>query len=426
MAGFDEDAITLGVAAAHGLQQVADDAAVYFATATPPFADKTNATVVRAALGWGEWRLAVDLAGLRSGFGALSLAASTGGIAIMGDVRVGRAGSTDEAEGGAGGAAFVFGHESPHSVAEVLASTSSSAELMDVWRVPGADHAQTSEDRFVQHVLSREVEAVVTEVVKRGGVSETPTVTLVAAPQRRFAVAQAKAIGFSGETNVLARHRASIGYCGAADVGVQLSQALDVSRAGDTILLVNAVGSVDAMLLRVLRDGRHADVGTTELEARRPVSYADFLIWSGRLEREPARRPEKPAVAGPPAARNASWKYSLTGGRCKNCGKVYLPAHRVCGGCGSIDSHEPHPVSRRRGRVAAFSTDAVSDSPAAPAIAAMVDFDGGGRLLMEIADAGPDEIALDDVVEPVFRRVYEVRGVPNYFWKARRVQGADA
>ncbi|MTD52898.1 zinc ribbon domain-containing protein [Amycolatopsis pithecellobii] len=423
VAGYDEDAVTMGVAAAGRLTGVPRDAPLFFATASPPFMDKTNATVVRAALGWDDGRLTVDVAGLRGGFGALSVAAAMGGIAVMGDHRSGRSGSADEADGGDAGAAFAFG-DGPDPVATVLGTASVSTELMDVWRAPGSDYAQVWEERFSQHALSRAIHRVVSEVGKSSGVVEPPTVTLVSTPQRRFALRSASAIGSKDESGVLAAHRSRVGYCAAADIGVLLARALDSARSGDTILLVNAVGSVDALLLNVLRDGPGDRRWSEQLSDRRSLSYVEFLTWSGRIQREPARRPDKPGVAAPPAARNADWKYALTGGRCTECGKVYLPAHRVCGDCGATDSQVPHSVAGRHGRIAAISTDAVTDTPAPPAVAAMVDFEGGGRLTMEIADSSGAGTGLGDLVEPVFRRTYEAAGVPNYFWKARRVNGA--
>ncbi|MCR4514112.1 zinc ribbon domain-containing protein [Aeromicrobium sp. 50.2.37] len=423
VAGYDEDSVTMAVAAAQGLVDVPSGVPLYFATSMPPFLDKTNATVVRAALGWDEWLLTADLAGLRSGFAALATASVTGGVAAMGDHRHGRTGSGDEVDGGDAGAAFLFG-EGDGGVAEVLATACVSLELMDIWRVPGSENAQVWEERFSQHVLARALQQVVSEVGKSSGMTDTPTTTLVSTPQRRFALSSAATIGAKGGSTVLADHRAQVGYCGAADIGVLLARALDTATAGDTILVVDAVGSVDAMLLTVLRDGPGATSWTERLSARRSIGYVEYLTWRGRVEREPARRPEKPGVAAPPATRNARWKYALVGGRCTDCGKVYLPAHRVCGGCGATDTMEAYSVLGHQGTVAAISTDGVTDTPAPPAIAAMVDFEGGGRLMMEIADSTPGGTSAGDVVEPVFRRTYEVGGVPNYFWKARRVNGA--
>lgn len=414
VAGYDEDPITMGVAALRGLPAELRDGPLYFATSSPPFLDKSNATVVHAATGGDDWRLTVDLGGLRGGFAALTTAAATGGVAVMGDQRSGRAGSADEVDGGDGAAAFAFGAEEP-AVAEILGTASVSLELMDLWRIPGAQHAQTAEERFSQHVLGKAVRQAVAEVGKNSDFTDTPTATLVGAPNRRFAASTAAAIGATGDGDTQNSHRDGVGYCGAAEIGMLLAEALDSAKAGDVILALTATGGVDAMLVRALVDGP----GPRSLDGRRQISYPSFLTWRGLLEREPTRRPERPGVAAPPAHRNVGWKFGLEGSRCRSCGKVYLPAHRVCGACGSVDDTETYPVAGLTGKVAALSTDSVSDSPAPPALAAVVDFDDGGRVLMEMADTTADGLTVGDRVEMTFRRTYAVRGIPNYFWKAR-------
>ncbi|KWX57354.1 OB-fold domain-containing protein [Mycobacterium sp. NAZ190054] len=419
VAGYDEDPITMAVAAVRRLPSAVRTGPLYFATSSPPFLDKSNATVVHTASGGDEWDLTVDLGGLRGGFAALTTAAATGGLAVMGDQRSGRAGSSDEVDGGDGAAAFAFGTDPDGAVAEIIGTASVSLELMDVWRIPGAAHAQTWEERFSQHVLSEAVRQAVAEVGKDSGYTDAPTTTVVGTPNRRFAAGTAASVGSTGGSDVHTSHRDAIGYCGAADIGLLLAAALDCAKAGDVILVLSATGGVDAMLVRALVDGP----GTRSLDGRRDISYPSFLTWRGLLEREPTRRPERPGVAAPPAYRNAGWKFGLEGSRCRSCGKVYLPAHRVCGNCGSLDDTEPYPVADLTGTVAALSTDSVSDSPAPPALAAVVDFDGGGRVLMEVADATADDLALGDRVELTFRRTYQVRGTPNYFWKARPATG---
>jgi uncharacterized OB-fold protein len=91
-----------------------------------------------------------------------------------------------------------------------------------------------------------------------------------------------------------------------------------------------------------------------------------------------------------------------------------------------VDTNQPYACADRLGTVAAISTDGVSDTPAPPALAAIVDFDGGGRLLMEVAESTGSVIALGSRVEPTFRRTYQVQGLPNYFWKARSMRGTSA
>jgi len=53
-------------------------------------------------------------------------------------------------------------------------------------------------------------------------------------------------------------------------------------------------------------------------------------------------------------------------------------------------------------------------------VAVVVDLDGGGRFRCELADAGPDEVAIGMRVELTFRRLLTAGGVHNYFWKVRR------
>jgi uncharacterized OB-fold protein len=46
----------------------------------------------------------------------------------------------------------------------------------------------------------------------------------------------------------------------------------------------------------------------------------------------------------------------------------------------------------------------------------------GCRVQVQLADARPDEVALDMPVEYVFRKIHDAGGKPNYFWKARPVE----
>ena len=73
------------------------------------------------------------------------------------------------------------------------------------------------------------------------------------------------------------------------------------------------------------------------------------------------------------------------------------------------------------GTVATFTVDRLAFSPSPPLVDAVVNFDGGGRYALEVADADPDRLAVGSRVELVFRRLFTAGGVHNYFWKARVV-----
>src|SRR4051812_16727980 len=85
---------------------------VAFATTAPAYADKTNATAIHAALGLADSVLAVDAIGaVRSGVGAVVMANSAKGLAVLSDVRTGRPGSGDETNGGDGAVTLAFGDD---------------------------------------------------------------------------------------------------------------------------------------------------------------------------------------------------------------------------------------------------------------------------------------------------------------------------
>src|SRR5439155_941905 len=115
--------------------------ALYFATASPAYLDKTNATAIHAALDLAPSAPAFDMAGaVRSGAGALraTLDARGTALAVLSDIRTGLPGSADEREGGDGAVAFLCGDDSRDSpvLAEPVASGSATAEFLERWRLP--------------------------------------------------------------------------------------------------------------------------------------------------------------------------------------------------------------------------------------------------------------------------------------------------
>ena len=97
------------------------------------------------------------------------------------------------------------------------------------------------------------------------------------------------------------------------------------------------------------------------------------------------------------------------------------------------DSYKPVPgdVLPRFAGIATFTVDRLAFSLAPPVVAAIVDFIDpddpsgtatSGRMQIELTDCDPDAVAIGDLGEMTFRRLYTVDGIHNYFWKARPVQ----
>ncbi|HEX6388430.1 MAG TPA: OB-fold domain-containing protein [Solirubrobacteraceae bacterium] len=412
VASFDEDSTTMGVEAARrALTNGARPASIYFATTAPAYADKTNATAIHAALDLGHEGFAVDLAGsVRGAVGALRAAASSGGLAVLSDLRSGRPGSADERDGSDAAAAFLFGEGD--GVAEVIGDASATAEFLDRWRTPGASFSGQWEERFGLESYLPLIKDAGARALAAAGIEQADHV-IVSSPHARAAAAGAKHFG-SAET------APPIGYAGAADPGVRLAAVLDVAQQGETVLLIVAADGADATVLRVGAGERPAPL---DVNGGRDVPYITFLTWRGLLEREPPRRPEPGRPAGPPSARSEAWKFAFVGAACDACGQVHVPPRRVCAGCGAVDQMTRRPLATQPGKVATFTVDHLAFSPAPPMIDAVVDFEGGGRYTLEVADASPEEIEIGTPLELTFRRLYTVDGVHNYFWKVRPVSG---
>jgi hypothetical protein len=72
--------------------------------------------------------------------------------------------------------------------------------------------------------------------------------------------------------------------------------------------------------------------------------------------------------------------------------------------------------------IATFTVDRLAYSLSPPVVAAVIDFEGGGRFQCEMTDVDPKAVKIGDRVEMTFRKLYTANGVHNYFWKARPVR----
>ncbi|MFL5822282.1 MAG: OB-fold domain-containing protein [Solirubrobacteraceae bacterium] len=416
LASYDEDSTTMAVEASRRVADGSPPGAIYFATTTPPYLDKTNAAAIHSALDLGHDGFAVDMAGsARSAVGALRAAFAGGGLAVLSDLRTGLPMSAEERDGTDGAVAFLFGPASDATV-ETVSEASTTAEFLDRWRLPGQLASSQWEERFGLEVYMPLIQKAVGRALSAAGLERVDHV-IVSSPHAR--VASAAARGLPGEPAP-----SPIGNAGAADAGLRLAAVLDGASPGQTILLVSAADGCDAIVLRVgdgIAGARRGVPVAEQVEGGREVTYAQYLTWRGLLEREPPRRPEPDRPAGPPSARAEAWKFAFVGSACQECGQVHVPPRRVCVSCGAVDKMDRRPLADKPGTVATYTVDRLAFSPSPPMIDAVVDFDDGGRYTLEVADAAPDEVDIGTRIELTFRRLYTAGGVHNYFWKVRPI-----
>jgi hydroxymethylglutaryl-CoA synthase len=427
VASHDEDSTTLAVEAARIALARAPEGVIperlLFSTATPTYLDRTNASVVHAALDLEPGTAAYDFGGApRSAVGALATALADGAttLVVAADIRSGLPGSADETSGGDAGAAFLVG-DGP-AVAELVGHAAVTTEFLDRWRVPGASHSRQWEDRFGQASYLPPAQQAVEVVLKSAGVSrEDIAVVVVAGQHERARGAVAKSLGAAASPVSEA-----VGNPGAAQSAMLLAEALDTAGSGDLILLVTLADGADALLLRATPELERARDWSAVAEmvttGTRDIAYPTFLTWRGMLDREPPRRPDPEPPSPPASARHVAWKFGFVAGACAACGTRHLPALQTCMSCGHVADMEPVRLADTPGTVVTYTVDRLTYSLSPPVVAVVIDFDGGGRFQCELTDAAPDEVAIGDRVEMTFRRFFQAdNGIANYFWKARPV-----
>jgi 3-hydroxy-3-methylglutaryl CoA synthase/uncharacterized OB-fold protein len=434
VASYDEDTTSMGVEAARVALRAARGLrpeALYFATADPGYLDKTNATAVHAALGLDAGALAVDMLGsVRSGVGALraALDASRPTLAVLSDVRTGLPSGADEREGGDAAVAFLCGPGSAEHpvIAEPVAHASATAEFLERWRLPGERASHQWEERFGEHAYVPLGEAALTGALKRAGVTAVELDRLIVAGPHGRAARRVAAGAGAQKTAIADDYAASLGNPGTAQAGLLLADALDRAQPGQLIAVVSLADGADATIWRTTDAVTRTRPARTVADqvAGAPVPYATFLTWRGFLEREPPRRPDPERPAAPPSLRAEEWKFAFTGSRCQACGARHLPPQRVCVKCHAVDRMAPEPLADVRATIATFTVDRLAYSLSPPVVAAVIDFEGGGRFQCELTDVDPKAVAIGDRVEMTFRRLFTAGGVHNYFWKARPVRTA--
>lgn len=433
VASYDEDATSMAVEAARTALRGTSvtPAGVTFATSTPPYLDKTNATVIHAALELPSRVFAGDAVGAPRSVNA-ALRSALGGsrpeLVVAADVRTGMPGSADEAGTGDAGVAWLIGSdEDAPLLAEWLGGASATAEFLDRWRLPGWEHSRVWEERFGEHAYLPLVTEATSAAFKEVGLDPSDVdVAVITGLHTRAVRGAANAAGLGG-VRIADDLTATVGNTGTPHAGLVLASVLDDAEPGQTIMVVHLADGVDVGFLRtteVLRDHRSArPVATQVAEGNDALPYASFLTWRGFLDREPPRRPDPEPPYAPPSFRRDQWKHAFVGSRDRSSGAIHLPPQRVSVRGGAVDDMEPVPMADVPATVATFTIDRLAYSLAPPTIAVVIDFDGGGRFTCELTDADPSEVHIGDRVQMTFRRLYTAKGIHNYFWKAKPIRG---
>ncbi|HEX9092781.1 MAG TPA: OB-fold domain-containing protein, partial [Coriobacteriia bacterium] len=126
--------------------------------------------------------------------------------------------------------------------------------------------------------------------------------------------------------------------------------------------------------------------------------------------------------------RNREMITSLIGGRCRICGTVQYPRGRYCVNpqCKALDSQDDQSFADGPASVMSYTADLLTYCPDPPAYYGMIQFEGGGRMMIDFTDVDEGKVDVGTPMRMTFRikDVDAARGFVRYYWKAAPVTPA--
>ncbi|HKP17333.1 MAG TPA: OB-fold domain-containing protein [Gaiellaceae bacterium] len=436
VANADEDSFTLAATAADWLLTASglEVDAVYFASTTAPYREKLISPMIAAVADQPASVATADFSGsLRAGLSALAGAADAvasgrlRSVAVAAaDCRTARPGAELDYVLGDAGAAVVVGRDE-EAIATIDAHVTRSDDFLHVWRRDGDRFVTSGDARFARvEGYLKNIVPVVQAALERAGISARDVQhAIVDGPDASSIAAAAKALELSRESAVDPL-LGSIGHGGAAHSLLLLTGVLDRAQPGERILVTGYGDGADALVL----------TATDRLASRKPArpldeqvqagieldSYQRYLVFRGLVAGQ--EESERPFSSISLLRRTAKQDVRLYGGRCRNCGRVQYPIPRICRNCRS-DLGFDEVKLERRGTVFTLTEEHYFPSPDPPVVVAVLDLEGGGRLVLQGTDGAARDVEIGSSVELVYRRHHEGGGFHNYYWKYRTVNGGS-
>ncbi|MDP6580823.1 MAG: 3-oxoacyl-[acyl-carrier-protein] synthase III C-terminal domain-containing protein [Vicinamibacterales bacterium] len=437
IANWDEDAVTMAVEASRdALGRGGRDGirGIYLASTSLPFEDRQNAGIVAEALHLGHSLHTLDIAGSqRAGMSALVTAFQTvaggGGpiLVVASEKRRTKAASPLELTTGDGAAALLVGQGD--GAARLLGHATETADFVDHYRGQHQAFDYVWEERWIRDegylklVPAAAVRALEAAAVDPGAIDHF----CFPSAARRVAATLASKLGIP-DTAVRDNLQGSCGEAGAAHPLLMLVHALEQAGPGDKLLVTGFGQGCDAVVIEAGGQLRAMTprVGISGHLARRRAehNYQRYLAINDLVTIERGLRAEVDKQTGLTTLyRNKDMLLGFVGGRCRTCGTLQYPKSNVCANpdCDGVDGQDDHPFSEMTATLNSYTADRLTYCPDPPAYYGMVQFDDGGRAMIDFADIDPGtELQVGQPMRMMFRiKDYDTtRGFRRYFWKA--------
>ncbi len=437
VANFDEDAITMAVAAGMDCLGDLDNShidALYLASTTLPYKERQNAGIVSAALALKDDVHTADVtssvksgtAALIAAFNAVKAQNAQEAMVAATDMRLGKPASPEESAFGDGAAAFLVSDKDV--VASFEGSYSLSYDFVDIRRDEKDRFGKTWEPRWVRDEgYFKMIPEVISGLLKKYNLDiKDFSKVIYPCPNSRDAAAMAKKLGMD-PSQITDDLQTVVGNTGSAYAPMMFVNALQEAKPGDKILVASFGNGCDALYFQVtdkIKQLKHIKGVKGYLNIRADLTnYIQYLVFRDILPVETGIRGEHV----PPTQLSQTWRLrdtimGLYGCKCQKCGTPQYPVSRVCVNpdCEAVDQMELYRFANRKGTVISYTSDNLAFTPNPPQSYCIIDFEGGGRNQFDFTDCNPSQLSVGMSVTMTFRRKYydANRSIYFYYWKA--------
>jgi 3-hydroxy-3-methylglutaryl CoA synthase len=433
IANFDEDSVTMAVAAGRDCLKGIDRDAVdglLFATTTPPYLEKQCASIIATALDLRRDIFTADVTGvLRAGTTGVKMAADSINagsakqvLVVASDTRPTTPRGELERNLGDGAAAVLLSQDDV--VATLEGTHFISENMLDMWRSQGDPFVRTWEDRFMnEEGLERILPDAVDGFMRKYDLTPKDFARVAFySPDARRHPQLGRRMGFSQE-QIQDPLFGKVGNTGAAQPLVLLVAALEESQDGDLLLTASYGDGSDVLSFRVngkIDSLRERVSVNKQIESKQVLSsYETYARWRDVWTSDAASRRPPPAVPSVTALwRESDQNIRLYGAKCNSCGYIQYPPQRVCTMCQAKDDFQPFRLSDEKATVFTYSMDYLAGTTDTPLVITVINFECGGRMLCMMTDRELDEVHIGMPVDMSFRKLRVVNGIHNYYWKS--------
>ncbi len=439
MCNWDEDAMTMAVAAARDCMTGMDKSAVsaaYLASTSLPFKERQNCGILTTALNLPEEGLVTAdfTASLKSGTTALL----TGIDAVRGegkdhvlvtasDARQTKCAWFFEMWYGDGAASLLLGKD--NVIAEFKGAHSVSCDFVGAYRGANAKFDYGWEERWIREQgFTKIIPAAINGALEKCGLSMDDISKVVypchLSPRVHQSIAKPLK---AGPEKIQDNMAAVLGDTGAAHPLMMFVAALEEANPGDKIVVASFGQGCDALVFEVTDNIKklpaRAGVKGSLANRKEEAQYSKFQKFRDLVNVEMGIRAE----ANKQTALSAMWRYrkqvlGLVGGKCTKCGTPQYPKVRMCvnPSCGAVDTMEEHAFADKAGIIKSYTGDMLAVSVDPPAIYGLIQFEGGGRALFDFTDCELADVKVGQPVKMSLRMKYydEARDFHGYYWKA--------